>query len=38
MTLESIDILKYKLYIGFILHFDTSFAHSFFNFGFYGKH
>ena len=23
MTLESIDILKYKLYIGFIRQFDT---------------
>ena len=37
MTLESIDILKYKLYIGFILQFDTSFEHSFLNFGFYVK-
>ena len=28
MTLESIDILKYKLYIGFIRQFDTTFSYN----------
>ena len=32
MTLESIDFLKYKLYIGFIRQFDTSIAYWKFNF------